>query len=219
MSNPDGLLAGPMHTCVMNYRITRLAGGVPPGRPRSTDATDAVRKASLDLAYECGIGGATVELISLRSGVAKTTIYRRWPNAAAVLMDAFLTEISPTIAYREHASIVDTFKYAASQLIVALSGQRGRLLCQLLGASQSDDELRQAFWNRWIEPRRKEGAEFLVRAQKRGELRASVNFDVLLDVIFGAIYYRLTIPYAPLDDQYIHVLIDQVFAGLLTEKG
>jgi hypothetical protein len=94
------------------------------------------------------------------------------------------------------------------------------LLRHLLAASQSDDELQRAFWNNWIQLRRDQGAEILQRAVQRGELRAGVNVDALIDSVFGAVYYRLAIPYAPLDDAYVAILIDQVFLGVLTHpKG
>jgi len=39
-----------------------------------------------------------MEGIADEAHVARTTIYRRWPNKAAVIMDAFLAEVGPEIA-------------------------------------------------------------------------------------------------------------------------
>ena len=68
-------------------------------------------RAALELAFEGGIQHATVERISTVSGVAKSTIYRRWPNAAAIVMDAFFEEVGPTIAYDLRLPIVENFCY------------------------------------------------------------------------------------------------------------
>ncbi|NWD06403.1 TetR/AcrR family transcriptional regulator [Pseudomonas gingeri] len=183
------------------------------GRPRSSDATEAVRKAALALAHEGGIAQATVERIAQRSGVAKTTIYRRWPSAGAILMDAFLAEISPFIEYVEEPTISATFRRAVAELIRALEGSRGRLLRHLLAAAQLDEQLQRAFWENWIEPRRVQGRALLIRARERGELEPGINMEVLMDLLFGAVYYRLMIPYAPLDETFAEQLIEQVFAN------
>src|SRR5690606_5717140 len=161
--------------------------------PRSTDATAAVRAAALALAYEGGVHFATVERIAERSGVAKTTLYRRWPNAASVVMDAFLDEISPSIPYRRMARVEDTFVAAVKQLVAALKGQGGDLLRHLLGAAQSDPQLQQAFWDNWIGPRRAQAMQVIAAAQAEGQLAPGIDADALVDAIFGAVYYRLMI--------------------------
>jgi AcrR family transcriptional regulator len=188
------------------------------GRPRSAEATKLVQKAALKLAFEGGIGNATIEKIALRSGVAKTTIYRRWSSAHAVVMDAFLADIGPAIEYIDQPSVVDTFKHTVGLFIAALRGRRGKLLKHLIGSSQENDELRRAFWTHWIEPRRKLGLAVLARALERGELRKGCSLDALMDALFGAIYYRLVISHAPLDVQYVHLHIEQVFAGVLSRS-
>ena len=188
------------------------------GRPRSADATEAVRAAALALAYEGGVHHATAVRISERSGVAKTTIYRRWPNAAAIVMDAFLDEVSPLIRYRRKADVRTTFVTAIKELARALRGPRGDLLRHLLGAAQSDIELEKAFWNQWISPRRVQAKEVIAEAKALGQLREDVDEDVLIDTLFGAVYYRLMIPYAEISGPYVETLVDQVFFGLSARR-
>jgi AcrR family transcriptional regulator len=189
------------------------------GRPRSVDATEAVRTAALALAYEGGIGHATAVRISERSGVAKTTIYRRWPNAAAIVMDAFLDEVSPLIRYRRKGDVRATFVTAIKELAQALRGPRGDLLRHLLGAAQSDIELQKAFWNNWISPRRVQAKEVITEAKALGQLRQDVDEDVLIDTLFGAVYYRLMIPYAEVSAAYVEALVDQVFSGASAHRA
>lgn len=183
------------------------------GRPRSTDATEAVRAAALALAYEGGVHFATVERMAERSGVAKSTIYRRWPNAASAVMDAFLDDIAPSIPYRRMARVEDTFVAAVKQLVAALKGRRGDLLRHLLGAAQSDALLQQAFWDNWIGPRRDQAMEVIAHAQAAGQLPADIDADALVDAIFGAVYYRLMIPYQELSAAYAESMVRLVFEG------
>lgn len=184
------------------------------GRPRSADATARVRAAALALAYEGGIQHATIDRIAAKSGVAKTTIYRRWANAASIVMDAYLDEISPLIPYRRKATVQATFIAAVRQLARALRGPRGQLLRHLIGAAQSDLQLQEAFWAQWIAPRRKQAREVIEEAVVTGRIAPDVEADVLIDEIFGAVYYRLLIPYDDLSDAYVKRLVEQVFRGL-----
>lgn len=195
------------------------------GRPRSAGATEAVMAAALALAYEGGIQHATVDRVAERSGVAKTTVYRRWPHAYAIVMDAFLADISPLIPYQRMPTVQATFIAAVKQLVNALKGSRGDLLRHLLGAAQVDAQLQKAFWESWIEPRRAQAKEVIAEARAAGELSDIADADVLVDSIFGAVYYRLMIPYDELSGRYIEVLVEQVLSGVvlagspLTRRG
>lgn len=175
------------------------------GRARSSAATEAVRAAALNLARELGPERVTIEGIAGAAGVAKTTIYRRWPNAAAVIMDAYLGDIHPLIAYRPGATLRETFRNALGDLARALDPARRDLLRHLVAAAQSDPELARAFWQNWIGPRREEGHRVIQAAGVSRE-----DGEVLLDLLFGAFYYRMLIPYADIDESWIDEVVDRV---------
>ena len=61
------------------------------GRPRSAEADDAILDAALDQFCDYGYDGLSVERVAAGAGVAKTTIYRRWANAADLALDAMRT--------------------------------------------------------------------------------------------------------------------------------
>lgn len=179
-----------------------LAGS---GRKRSQEATEAAQAAALKLAYDLGPERVTMEAIASYSGVAKTTLYRRWNSAAAVVMDAFLSELTPRIVYRAGRDVRQTLVFALEDLSHALDEPRRRLLRHMVAAAQSSPVLEQAFWDRWIAPRRKAGIEALEQfgvAVQTGEL--------MLDLLYGAFYYRMLIPYAPITDVWIQRIVDQV---------
>jgi len=185
------------------------------GRPRSDSATHAVRDAALKLAYEGGVQFATVERIAARSGVAKTSIYRRWPNAASVVMDAFLAELGPKIRYRSKSSVQETFIDSVRQLVLVLKEPQGELLRNLLGAAQSDQKLQKAFHENWVTPRRSQAMAVIAQAQADGELSGDIDSDALLDAIYGSVYFRLMIPYQDLSAAYVEKMVRQVFEGVV----
>lgn len=175
------------------------------GRKRSQEATEAAQAAALKLAYDLGPERVTMEAIASHSGVAKTTLYRRWNSAAAVVMDAFLSELTPRIAYRTGRDVRQTLVFALEDLSHALDEPRRKLLRHMVAAAQSSPVLEQAFWDRWIAPRRRAGIEALEQfgvAAQTGEL--------MLDLLYGAFYYRMLIPYASITDSWIQKIVDQV---------
>ena len=73
----------------------------PPGRPRSRTADDAILRATLELLVEGGIDRTTMGAVAARAGVARATIYLRWPSRPALITAAFLhargrTPFAPT---------------------------------------------------------------------------------------------------------------------------
>lgn len=58
------------------------------GRPRREETDRRIHKAALDLLREGGPAAVTVEAVAAASGVAKTTIYRRYADREAVLRGA-----------------------------------------------------------------------------------------------------------------------------------
>lgn len=184
------------------------------GRPRDPKTTALIQNVALELAYTGGIGNATVERIAERSGVSKTTIYRRWPNAASIVMDGFLDEIGPLIAYDEKSSIVGTVKSNLQHLVRVLKGRRGELLRHLIGAAQTNRDLRDAFLDKLIVPRRKLAQDAFQRAIERNELRAEASAEIILDLLYGAVYYRLFVSFAPFHPTFVEEIVDRAFHGL-----
>ena len=60
------------------------------GRPRSLSARRAILDAALALVVKGGYSAATIEAIAAYSGVAKTTIYRWWPNRPALVVELLM---------------------------------------------------------------------------------------------------------------------------------
>src|SRR3981189_2116432 len=182
-------------------------------RPRGADATASILSAALELGEEVGFDALTIEGIADRTGVAKTTIYRRWANVWALVMDAFLNEVTRTAPIREKATARESFAASMKLLARAYRGRQGKIMQPLLGRAQVDERLREAVKTRWVEPRRQIAREIVRRGIANGELRPGLDPDVVLDALYGSIYHRLLVPYndAAISDSYIDSVIDTVF--------
>jgi AcrR family transcriptional regulator len=66
----------------------------PPGRPRSSVDAE-VFAATLRTVHELGYTRATVDRIAAAAGIAKTTIYRRWPSKGALVTACLVDSFGP----------------------------------------------------------------------------------------------------------------------------
>lgn len=168
----------------------------------------------MELFEAVGYQRLTIDAIAARAGVGKATIYRWWPNKAAVVMEAFLTTVESDIAFRDSGLARDDLVEQATDLTRLLTERRlGQLVLALLGEAQTDADLAGALREGWQRPRRDAGREVLQRAVDRGELRADCDSELVLDVIYGPIYLRLLFGHAPLGRPDIEQLVDRALQG------
>jgi AcrR family transcriptional regulator len=204
----------------MKTRVNDARDKTAPPRNHGT-TTAAILRAALELGEDLGFEDLTVESIAARSGIAKTTIYRRWPNVGAIVMDAFLADVTRLAPIQTRATARESFTASMRLLARAYRGRLGKLLRPLLGKAQADENLREAVRLRWVEPRRQVAREIVCRAVQSGELRAGLDPDVVLDALYGPFYHRLLVPYKNgiISDAFIDALVDTVFGGLERHGG
>ena len=183
---------------------------------RGAETTAQILTEALRLGAEVGYEALTMERLAERTGVAKTTIYRRWPNISTVVMDAFLAEADLASPIADLPSARDSLAVSLRSLVGLYRGARGETLRALIARAQSDDELREAVVTRWVEPRREMARVTVRKGMQRGEFRSGLDPDVVLDMLYGPIYHRMLVPYhgAELSDSYVDGLIDAVFGGV-----
>ena len=184
------------------------------GRPRSEAAHRAILSAADRLLARDGFHQISVEAIAAEAGVSKATIYRWWPNKAAVVMDTLLAAIGPQIDFPPGRPAEETVRLQMRTLVEAFNQGAGRTLAALLGEAQADPDLAEAFRSRWIANRRAIARTVLTRGVIAGELRDDIDIEVALDSLYGALYYRLLVGHLRLSPSFVDLLVRQVFAGL-----
>ena len=195
------------------------AGGAPRGRPRSAEADRAILTATADLLAERGLAAMSIEEVAARAGVGKTTIYRRWPSKGLLALDAFV------ISFRAEQPQPDTGTLRGDMLSALHAWVRavtqtamGPLLTGLIAEAQHDAELRGAWRDRVLEPMRTQHRVMLDRAISRGEIAASVDRDVVLDLFFGAAEHRLLLGHLPMTGDFITEVVDMILTGITGGK-
>lgn len=184
------------------------------GRPRSQQSRVAVLRATSELMREVGLRAMTTEDIAARSGASKATIYKWWPNKYAVAVEAFLSQMAVESADPDTGSAREDFRVALRGLIHFYTGENGRAYAQLVGEAQFDPKIGAELRDHLVGSRRELVRAIWDRGVARGELRADVDPEVAIDLIFGPAMYRLVAGHAPLDDTAAEAVVDAAIRGL-----
>jgi AcrR family transcriptional regulator len=183
------------------------------GRPRSEVAHEAILKAALRLVTRRGFRAVTVNEIAAEAGVGKMTLYRHWPNKSAVVMDALLALIGNETAFPDAGNALQSLRHQLDLQAAFFRSPRGNLIRSLVSEAQSDAELAMAFRERWLMPRREEVEKTMRKAVLEGSLREDFDINTAIDLLYGAIYYRLLLGTGPLDQSFIENTYQQFLVG------
>ncbi|MFD9942625.1 TetR/AcrR family transcriptional regulator [Nonomuraea sp. NPDC059023] len=172
------------------------------GRPRDPGTDTAILAVALELFVERGVEGTSMEQVAKRAGVGKLTLYRRWSSKEDLLAQAIeqwvRAEVIPSAA-DVHAlrprDIVERVLPAAAEM--AASADFRALVARIMGSAVSHPRLMAVYWEHYILPRRELAAVMLRRAQQDGTVAADADLDVLIDMMAGAVTYRVLQPTPP----------------------
>lgn len=184
-----------------------------PGRPRNEAADDAIMDAVVELLTESGFRGVTIDAVAQRAGVGRATIYRRWAGKEQLVLDALTAGRFP-FPQPDTGNLRDDLLAYYLPLADA-EAQRGavRLMPALAAEAAVDSELA-ARLHAYVSDRRAPVAGILYRAQERGEIGDGYDVELVVDLLTGAIMYRLYFSGAPVDEDVIHRLIEGVLIGI-----
>ena len=173
---------------------------------------EAVKMASLAAAYELmtesGLSGVSVDEVSRRSGVAKTTIYRHWPSRSALLLEACM-QFAPRLQTPNTGSLRDDLTALALGLAERLrTGRWSSAMPSIIDAAERDMEVAE-FQSRTHAGMMSGFGAIAARAQERGEL--GPNFDVsgLTAAIAGPLFYRRWFSRQELDDAFVRGVVER----------
>src|SRR5277367_695380 len=143
-----------------------------PGRPRSEEARKAILLSTVELLKESGFSDLSIESIAAHAGVGKATVYRWWPNKAALVIDAFVSVVGSELSYPTVGPALEAFRAQMERWVPIFNSPLGKVIAAVIGAGQSDPEIIEAFRAHWVEPRRREARVLIAQGVKAGEIRA-----------------------------------------------
>ena len=184
------------------------------GRPRSPRIQEAILKAAVDLVLESGFRAISMDDIAARAKVGRMTIYRRWCNKAAIIMDAFVARVDPGTLFVPGRSYTESIRLQMRSMAKVFRGKDGTLIRALLAEAQFDPRLAVELRDRWTMPRRKMAISYFQQGIKDGFLRSDADPDAIIDILYAPIFYRLQMGTGPLSDAYVDEIFDHAMKGL-----
>jgi AcrR family transcriptional regulator len=165
-----------------------------PGRPRSARADEAIIESVLDLMAEgTAFDALSIEAIAARAGVGKATIYRRWANKEALIVDAVAT-VKGEPGKVAGVSVRDDLIALLRPVGRAPSTRTGRIMPCLLVELQRSPDLRRIY-DQITAPRREMMREVLRRGIREGTLRPDFDMDAVIAMLIGPLVARALVPH------------------------
>lgn len=176
--------------------------------------------AALSLLADEGFDRFTVEEVAVRSGVAKTTIYRRYPTRDDLIQGS-LERLNDDLAVHASAGGVrQRLARVLSDIRRAPGTTRGRVLMRAAAEGVSNPSVAALVHDRVLEPRREVLRQIIRDGMASGELRPGIDLDAVIPVLVGPMMHlgmwRMC---SGVGDIPLDSVIDLVLDGLAADTG
>ncbi|NKF21083.1 TetR/AcrR family transcriptional regulator [Solimonas marina] len=170
--------------------------------------------AARSLVIEHGYEAVSTQMIADTAGVARQTLYRRWPGKAELVLDAFLQSVMQDEAVGDQPFEEELRRFL--QHLFRNLRRDGGAIRSLIASAQRDAAFLETFRTRFALRRAEIVKAILRRAVASGELPAEADIETATTMFHGAFWYRLLLG-QPLDDVFIERLLRLLCAGLRAE--
>jgi Tetracyclin repressor-like, C-terminal domain/Bacterial regulatory proteins, tetR family len=167
--------------------------------------------ATIELLESINYSSLTIEAVAARSSVGKTTIYRWWKHKSDLVFDAF---IAKTETIYEFDLTKSTYENFVQQLLTLTSVLKSGIGRAVLTVVAEEKEIAAKFLNDYLTPRRVETKKILQVGVDKGEIQDNCDFGIILDMLYGPIYFKFILFNRIPDQAYIESLVTQVMKGI-----
>ena len=189
-----------------------------PGRPRDLRARSNILEAAYALLEQGGLAAVTMEAVAERARVGKPTVYRWWPNSSAVAMAALLERAIPSATASRSKSPIVALRRQLRAVAEIFATPLGRSVGAMLAGADATTELAKSFRNHFLGARREEGRALLEQAIAAKEVWRGIDIEAALDLLYGAVFYRLVVTPSNIDAGYTDRIVSLLLAGISAES-
>jgi AcrR family transcriptional regulator len=180
------------------------------GRPREARADRAILDATLELIAQAGIHRLRMDDVAERAGVGKAAIYRRYRSKDELVRATVAAMVSEITIPDTGTTREDLLALMRDAVAVYGDPIRGGVMPSLIGAMREDAELARTIREDVVAGRREALRGVLTRGIARGDLNADLDVELALDMLGGALFYRLLVTGGPIDDRLAEGVADSV---------
>jgi AcrR family transcriptional regulator len=183
------------------------------GRPRDARADRAILAATIELIAEVGAHDFRMDEVAERARVGKAAIYRRYRSKTELVSAAVAVLVSEIAVPDTGSTRGDLLALMREAVEVYRDPIRGGAMPGLVGAMRQYPELAGAVRDGFLAKRREALRAVLDRGVARGDLRADIDSELALDVLGGALFYRLLITGGPIDERLAEGVAELILRG------
>ncbi|WP_375491345.1 TetR/AcrR family transcriptional regulator [uncultured Jatrophihabitans sp.] len=190
------------------------------GRQRDHSRDAVILEATLAVLAEHGYDRMTIDLVAARAGMARATVYRRWPTKAELVLDAVGRLSSTDVGEIDAAQLPDTgtLREDMIAMIRPFDDEQQQIRIQavigLLVLARTDDRLAQAALGAGIGPWIDINRALMQRAVDRGEFAPPADLETLAELIPMMCVSR-AVQQLPITYEFSVALIDGVIIPAL----
>lgn len=189
------------------------------GRPRSAAVDTAILSAALDELVERGFAKMTIERVAARAGVARTTVYRRWPSLYQLCLEA-VDRVMEHVATPPGDDVRGDLVFLLHSVRrIHTSTRFGQILPQLAAEVRHYPEAIREYWESYIIGRRRTFAQVFERGIQEGVMRQDIDITLMIDLLIGLIQQRALWQVDVVTDQHIEQMVDLVLMGLRPQRA
>jgi len=172
----------------------------------------AILDATRALLGEVGVRGLTIEGVAARSGVAKTTIYRRWRDKDELALAAVWHDLASGL--NAPSDVGDTRAELTAFIDPVITAMQSPLMSRVIRGLTSEiaagGNLSHMYREQFVEPRLRQLSQVINRGVARGDLRPDTDVRLAHELLLGPVFYRLLYSGQPLDDGLGARIVDAV---------
>ena len=183
------------------------------GRPRSTECHGAILESVLQLMQKEGYNAVTIEGVARHAGVGKQTIYRWWGSRAELILEAFANHAADVVPTPDRGTLREDLEVFIAAGFKRLFKGYGEIMRGLMADAILDPEFNKILREAFILRRRAATKEILKRGIERGEIAKDTDMDLMIDMLFGPVWFRLLVQHAKLDSTFARQIIDAVLTA------
>ncbi|NYJ06691.1 TetR/AcrR family transcriptional regulator [Petropleomorpha daqingensis] len=188
-----------------------------PGRKRDHTRDAVILDATLAVLAEQGYDRMTIDMVAARTGMARATVYRRWPTKADLVLQA-VSGMSSGDVDAAHLPDTGTLRGDLAAMIRPFDDEQQQVRIQavagLLAVAKADPRLADIVAGAGIGPWVEAGRTLIRRAVERGEFRPPVDLDTLAELIPMMCIAR-AVQQLPITREFSLTLIDGVLLPAL----
>lgn len=185
------------------------------GRRRDAHADRVILSVAESVLATRGFASFTVEEVSSRSGLAKTTIYRRFPSRDDLIVGVLENISAELPAMHAGGTMRDRILALLSMVRDAPQTERGQILLHAAAEGARQPEVAALVYDRVLRPRHDLLREVLSEGIACGELREDLDVDVVVSCLVGpALHLGMWGPQAGTESVPTEVVADLILRGL-----